>query len=664
MQNWLGKAGTMFLLVSTKRSDLLLALFIVSVIGLMILPLPILLIDTLVAANIALGIMLVMMSIYVTSPLQFSVFPSILLISTLFRLALSVSTTRMILLQGEAGSIIDTFGNLVAGGNVIVGLVVFLIITLVQFLVIAKGSERVAEVGARFTLDAMPGKQLSIDSDLRSGLLDKAEARQKRADLETESQLHGSLDGAMKFVKGDSIAGIVIIIINLLGGLGVGVFQLDMSAGDAMQKYSILTIGDGLVAQIPALFGAMAAGLIVTRVNNGDVDEHLGDAIHSQFTAIPRVIIVAGGMCILFAAIPGFPTGVFIVMGLCMLAVGAMLVPAFKNRVNDYSGSAFDRVLQRAERVQKSHINETSSVNVEQSSSLVLHLPARIAAHQGDIMMRDKLDDMLIAHFQRTGISLPNLQFQWHSEEKNKWWLEIYDVPVVQSELTNEDDQHRAICEDSLYAIRRNVKLFVGLEETAKLLAHCSDVSPEVVREVQRALPLQSLSVIVKNLAEEEVPIRNLAVALEALVEASQNVKDLSNLTEFARISLGRQICNKYAVSNELQGIGLAFALEEKLLASVRTNNSGSELNVSPMQLDKISQSLNHFIASRENIVVAVPVILRRHIRALIADSNFDTPVLSYPEIVKPFVLRIVDRVEFKEDSAPELEIAKREVAG
>jgi len=625
----------------------------------MILPLPILLIDTLVAANMALGIMLVMMAIYVSSPLQFSVFPSILLISTLFRLALSVSTTRMILLQGEAGSIIDTFGNLVAGGNVIVGLVVFLIITLVQFLVIAKGSERVAEVGARFTLDAMPGKQLSIDSDLRSGLLDKAEARQKRADLETESQLHGSLDGAMKFVKGDSIAGIVIIIINLLGGLGVGVFQLGMSTGVAMQKYSILTIGDGLVAQIPALFGAMAAGLIVTRVSKSDNDEHLGEAIQSQFAAIPRVIIVAGGMCILFAAIPGFPTGVFIVIGVIMLAIGGMLIPAFKNKVNNYSGPAFDRVMNRAERVHSSQVSETTSVVVEQSSPLILHLPAQVAANQGDTVIRDTLDDMLGEHFRNTGIKLPNVQFKWHKEETTNWWLDIYDVPVVSKEIEYNASHRQEICDQSLQAIRRNMRLFVGLEETAKLLARCADSSPEVVREVQRALPLQGLSVIVKNLADEEVPLRNLAVALESLVEASQNVKDLSNLTEFARISLGRQICNKYAVNGELQGVGLSFALEEKLLASVRANNTGSELNVSPVVLDSISKALSASIQSRNHIVVAVPVILRRHIRGLVAENNFDTPVLSYPEIVKPFNLRMIDRIDVNTDPGTELGIAK-----
>ena len=223
----------------------------------------------LVAGIVAIiALMIVPLAIYVANPLEFSVFPSVLLISTLFRLALSIATTRMILLHGEAGHIIETFGHMVAGGNLVVGLVVFLIITVVQFIVIAKGSERVAEVAARFSLDAMPGKQMSIDSDLRSGLIDKDEARRRRRVLENESKLNGSLDGAMKFVKGDAIAGIIIIIINLLGGLAIGVMQIGMTMGDAAIKYSILTIGDGMVTQIPALLGAMSAGLLVTRTTD------------------------------------------------------------------------------------------------------------------------------------------------------------------------------------------------------------------------------------------------------------------------------------------------------------------------------------------------------------------------------------------------------------
>ena len=336
--------------IISNVSDIALAIGIVAIIALMVLPLPVLILDTLVAVNIVIGLILVLMGVYITSPLQFSVFPSVLLISTLYRLALSVATTRMILLHGDAGHIIDTFGNMVAGGNIVVGLVVFLIITLVQFIVIAKGAERVAEVAARFTLDARLGKQLSIDSDLRSGLIDKDEAKRKRRAIELESKLHGSMDGAMKFVKGDAIAGIVIIIINLLGGLAIGVLQLDMELNAAMAKYSILTVGDGMVAQIPALLGAMSAGLIVTRATDEQTDRHLGDSIQKQLTAIPRVSLVAGALCLLLAVVPGFPSAVFVTLGLILLVSGALLIPVWRSRLEKLTKPTFEVILSNKEK--------------------------------------------------------------------------------------------------------------------------------------------------------------------------------------------------------------------------------------------------------------------------------------------------------------------------
>ncbi|MDE0855937.1 MAG: FHIPEP family type III secretion protein, partial [Nevskia sp.] len=298
---------------------MLLALGVVAIVALMILPLPLLLVDALVACNILFGVSLLLLAIYIPGPTAFSSFPSVLLLTTLFRLSLSIAITRLILLDADAGRIIETFGQLVAGGNLVVGIVVFLIITVVQFIVIAKGAERVAEVAARFTLDAMPGKQLSIDSDLRSGLIDKDEARRRRRRLEVESQLHGALDGAMKFVKGDSIAGIVIIIINILGGLAVGVLQLGLPLSEAVRTYSILTIGDGLVGQIPALLSSIAAGLIVTRTASEDGDQHLGAAIGREITGHPRVILIGGLLALFLALVPGFPWPVFAALGLSLI---------------------------------------------------------------------------------------------------------------------------------------------------------------------------------------------------------------------------------------------------------------------------------------------------------------------------------------------------------
>ena len=631
----------------SRSSDLVLAFVVVAIIGVMIMPLPLAVLDTLVAANIAIGVMLVLMSIYVTSALQFSAFPSVLLISTLFRLALSVATTRMILLNGDAGHIIDTFGQLVAGGNLVVGLVVFLIITLVQFLVIAKGAERVAEVGARFTLDAMPGKQMSIDSDLRSGLLDKKEARAKRSELELESKLHGSLDGAMKFVKGDAIAGIIIIIINLLGGLSIGVFQLDMSAGDAMAKYSILTIGDGMVAQIPALMGAMAAGLIVTRVTDGTSDKHLGDSIQKQFSSIPRVLIVAGVMCLVFAFVPGFPSTVFVGLGLLLVVIGGTLVPGMRLKFREMSQPTFDTVLQRKTKPQ-SAVHETQSVVEYRSLPLILEMPIACAAQRQDSVIRERMEIVLQQQYETSGVELPKVHFQWHKKEQRSWSLNVHEVPVVEG-LVAEPSDMDVIAEECHKALRRNVKLFIGMQEVSVLLMRVSEESPDIVKEVLRAIPMQGVATIMRNLIEEEVPIRNMRAVLEALVQASQHEKDLNSLTEYARMALARQLCHRYAVDGVLTAVGLSPALEEKLLQALRTGSGGPQLSIEQNLIHKLQVRLIDAVLSHSPSIIVAPVPLRKHMRTLVVDSCFDTPVLSYPELVKPSILQMVEQIDLED---------------
>ncbi len=258
-------------LLASKRADIVFAAILITIVFVLILPLPTVLVDVLVAINITVSSLLLMVAMYLPNPLAFSSFPSVLLITTLFRLSLSIATTRLILLQADAGHIIQAFGDFVVGGNVIVGLVVFMILTIVQFIVITKGAERVAEVAARFSLDAMPGKQMSIDGDMRANVIDMNEARDRRAAVEKESQLYGAMDGAMKFVKGDAIASIIIVFVNLVGGLLIGTTQHGMKTGEAIAIYSVLTVGDGLIAQIPALLIAITAGLIVTRVNSGGI---------------------------------------------------------------------------------------------------------------------------------------------------------------------------------------------------------------------------------------------------------------------------------------------------------------------------------------------------------------------------------------------------------
>jgi len=317
------------LLKVAQRAEVMGAVVIMAIVFIFIVPLPTWLVDILIALNICISCLLIVLALYLPGPLAFSSFPSILLLTTMFRLALSIATTRLILLEQDAGDIVEAFGNFVVGGNLAVGLVIFMILTIVNFLVITKGSERVAEVAARFSLDAMPGKQMSIDSDLRAGLIDGEQARDKREQLSRESQLFGAMDGAMKFVKGDAIAGLIIVVINLLGGFSTGMFQHGMSAGDSMALYSVLTIGDGLIAQIPALLISLTAGMIITRVapsgrNKGS--NNMGAEIARQMTSEPKSWIIASVGMLAFAALPGMPTLVFILISLITGSVGYVLV--------------------------------------------------------------------------------------------------------------------------------------------------------------------------------------------------------------------------------------------------------------------------------------------------------------------------------------------------
>lgn len=635
-----------------RTSDLMLAALVVAIIALMILPLPIILLDVLVALNISLGVMLVLMGIYVSKPLQFSAFPSVLLISTLFRLALSVATTRMILLHADAGNIIDTFGSLVAGNNVVVGLVVFLIVTLVQFLVIAKGAERVAEVGARFTLDAMPGKQMSIDSDLRSGLIDKVEARNKRQELELESKLHGSMDGAMKFVKGDAIAGIVIIIINLLGGLTVGIFQRGMDAGAAMSKYSILTIGDGMVAQIPALLSAMAAGLIVTRVTDTENQEHLGDAIQSQFASIPRVLIVCGVVCVLMSLVPGFPTAVFIILGLLFITIGCSLIPAIRKKMDNVSQPAMDSMFNRQENAEPT-AKETELVEVQQSVPLLVELPVEYGSGGRDKKLLEALNHPFEKIQTRIGFPLPSIRFHWHKNPEPEWSFEMYEVPVLKEAINNETPIEH-ICESVDESLRRHLPMFLGIQETGTLLSQASIDYPDIVKEVLRTIPLQNLAGILRNLVEEEVSIRNMRGILEALIQASAHEKDINNLTEFVRIALSRQICHQHAPERTLQAIALDPGLEEQLIEAIRSSGGNSQLSLEPRKAEQLRATLKKTITELKPAALVTHLQIRRQMRQMIQPISFDTPVLSYNELAGDVELNVVKHVSLAEPGLPE----------
>ncbi|MFN7725970.1 MAG: FHIPEP family type III secretion protein [Rubrivivax sp.] len=633
----------------SRSSDLLLVAGVCVVLGTMVLTLTPLLIDTLVAINIVIGVVLLLVALYVASPLEFSVFPSVLLVTTLFRLAVSIATTKLILLDGHAGHIIDTFGHLVAGGNLVVGLVVFLIITVVQFIVIAKGAERVAEVSARFSLDAMPGKQLSIDSDLRSGLIDKDEARRKRRDLELESKLHGSLDGAMKFVKGDAICGIVIIVINLLGGLGVGVMQQGLSLSEALLKYSLLTIGDGMVAQIPALLAAMAAGLIVTRATSDERDRHLGEAIGRQLAAKPRVLVVAGGLCFLLALVPGFPWWVFGTMALLLAGSGALLLPAMKARWQRFTRPARETVLRRKDAAPTTLA--TAVPTVLAPLPLVLRLPAGVLQADSAAALVASLEGLLDALHLRLGLALPRVSVQSHGDGQG-WQLLAYEVPMAQGDLPTEPTALVPTLREAVHqALRRHLALFFGTQEAASYLQRAALDLPDVAKEVQRTLPLQRVAEILRRMVEEEVGLRNARDILEALADAAQREKDVFALTELGRIALKRQISHAAAPDGVLRALLLTPELEELLRGAVRVNGGVQQLALDPARSRALSQALAQAVQRLQPAAVVTAVDIRRHVRKLLEADCFDTPVLSYHELVPTLRLEPLGQVGLPDEA-------------
>jgi type III secretion protein V len=614
-------AGSIF----ARYSDLILVAGVVAIVALMVLPLPRWLIDLLVGANISIGLLLLLLALYVGSPLGFSSFPSVLLMTTLFRLSLSIATTRMILLQADAGHIIATFGKIVAGGNLVVGLVVFLIITVVQFIVIAKGAERVAEVAARFSLDAMPGKQLSIDSDLRSGLIDKDEARRRRRSLELESRLNGSLDGAMKFVKGDAIAGIVIILINLLGGLAIGVMQQGLPVGIAMARYSILTIGEGMVAQIPALLGAMAAGLIVTRTTDEEHDRHLGDAIRKQVTAKPRVLLVAGGICLLMSAVPGFPKAVFVLLGLVAAVSGVLLTPAWRERIARLRHPALRGLVR--------HLATPAPVTATPppapaAVALLLQVPSALlgAAAQATA---EQLADLLEEIQLDLGLALPKIHLHGR-HDANEWELLAFEAPIGRGRLEPEATAD-ALVGPVGQALRRNAGLFVGIQETMNQLNRASGDVPDVVKEVMRTVPVTRIAEVLRRLVAESVSIRNLRDILEALSDSG--TKEPAMLLEGVRAALGRQICHRVAPQGTLRAVLPRPELAAELRA-ILGPGAGSPVAGAEQKLRRIASTLVASIRAGRAAAVVTEPELRVALRSLIEAECFDTPVLSYRELV------------------------------
>lgn len=672
----------------TQYSDIVLALLVVAVIALMILPLPTVMVDALIALNLSMAVSLLMLSLYIPSALSLSTFPTLLLFTTLFRLALNITTTRQILLHGDGGKIIDTFGNLVVAGNVIVGGVVFLIITIVQFMVIAKGSERVAEVGARFTLDAMPGKQMSIDADLRAGALTMEAAAARRAAVENESRLYGAMDGAMKFVKGDAMAGLIVTGVNIIGGVAVGVLQHDLAVGEALQTYAVLTIGDGLISQIPALFISITAGIIVTRVSTED-SPHLGGDIGRQVLAQPKGLLLAGTILGAFALVPGFPGVPFMGLGLLLGGVGFTLMSrpgrsdgegdgvaenADPNAPSDNSGYSvtLPLLLDMAPSC-RDHItaqrldNALHQVRQALTHNLGVPFPGihlrfndQLADDHYHILLHElpiakgiiQADRLLVfadpEQLQRFGINAAPAEPL--AGETAAAWIDAADAPALAAAGLAGRDPLQQVTWHLDQVLTRHAGEFVSIQEVNALLAHLESSHEVLVREVQRVLPLSRLADILKRLVEEEISIRNLPLIFRLLVEWAPKESDMILLTEYVRAGLQRYISHKYSDADATLATWLLDpSVEETIRQAIRPTSGGSYLALEPAAARAITDAVKARFGNKgpsaQRPVLLLSMDIRRYVKKLLAKEMAGLTVLSYQEIAPEITVQPLGRI-------------------
>ncbi|MGV7213419.1 type III secretion system export apparatus subunit SctV [Bradyrhizobium sp. UFLA05-112] len=680
-----------FIVRAPANPDLMVALMLLLAVGMMIMPIPIVVIDMLIGFNLGFAVLLLMVALYLNTPVDFSSLPGVILISTVFRLALTVATTRLILAEGDAGSIIHTFGDFVISGNIAVGIVIFLIVTMVQFMVLAKGAERVAEVSARFTLDALPGKQMAIDAELRNGHVDQHEARRRRAALEQESQLHGAMDGAMKFVKGDAIAGLVVICINMLGGITIGLLSKGMSLEDALDQYTILTIGDALISQIPALLLSITAATIVTRVS-GPSKLNLGADIVSQLTASTQALRLAACVLALMGLVPGFPLPPFMI--LAALFGGASLVKAGALGANtaakadaktgtDITGSAPAAAQTQTKTVPAEALpitlflapNLTHAIDKEElegsirdvsalvSSDLgitIPRIPTRVDQRLSDSQFRVDVEGVpvggdfvdptqLVLDDDVANIELSGIPFR-QDPEKNRIWIEQSHAPALKAAGIGHRTPSEVIALRVKSALTRYAQRLVGIQETRQLLARMEQEYADLVKEVLRTTPIPRIADVLRRLLDEGIPIRNTRLVLEALAEWSEREQNVALLTEYVRSGLGRQICHRYANAH---GVVAAFIVEreteEIVRAAVRDTAVGPYLvlenHESEMLLSQFRQIQSTIARSQRPPVILGPMDIRRFLRGFLTRNGIDLPVLSYQDLASDFTVQPIGSV-------------------
>lgn len=637
----------------------MVAAMVVAIVAMMIVPLPTWLLDILITSNLALSVAILLAAVYARDALAIATFPTLLVLTTLFRLALNISTTRLILLQADAGRVVNAFGSFVVRGDYVVGGAVFLILTIVQYVVIARGAERVAEVAARFTLDAMPGKQLAIDSDLRSGVIDAEEARRRRRSLGREAQLYGALDGAMRFVKGDAVAGILILVISLIGGLAIGTLRNGMPLGDAAQLYTLLTIGDGLVSQLPAVLISTAAGLVVTRVAGDKEDSLLGADMVKQLLGRPRSLLAVALLLAVLAVVPGLPLIPFLLVAL-VFAAGATVAfsrgsspepaAALEPHLAPTLELAVDAQLARSAPDLANAVDEAARAIVDDlgltmppiTCTTDAALPARsyevrlrgIPLGEGTIPDGQLLAEAGHHRLGAAGIVAEETNHPGHGGPAS--WIAASAAPATQAYGIRLLDAKACLVTALDGTLRRYAHELLGIDETQHLLDSLGRTHPALVREVvPRRVELPTLCEILKRLLAEGVPIRDLRQILATLAIIPEGERDPVLLTERVRVALRRHITRRLSQHKHIGVLTLDPLVEEAVRDSIRPAKSGQVLALEPALASDILASLDKVLADREGARPAIVTSseLRRHVRRLVESDHPEIAVITYQEL-------------------------------
>jgi len=692
-------AGTQEILSRMKiqelaaRSDVMAAVGLVAILMIMIIPLPSIMLDIFLATNITIGLLILIISLYAVKAIEFSIFPSILLTTTLFRLSLNVASTRLILLHGDegpsaAGSVIQSFGQFVVGGNYVVGIVIFAILVLINFMVITKGAGRVAEVAARFTLDAMPGKQMAIDADLNAGLIDEGEARRRREEVAAESAFHGAMDGASKFVKGDAIAGIIITLINIGAGFIIGVLQKGMPMGEAAQTYTILTVGDGLVGQIPALIISTSAGMLVTR-SAGEKD--FGSDIKAQFTKNSIAIWVAATIALAFALIPGLPFFPFILMFISL----SLLAFTLDRKEKIAKAQKEEKIVAEAPEIKREeNYEEMLHVDLLQLEVGYGLIPFVDSSQDGELLTR--IQSIRKQFVMNNGFIVPPVHIKDNLQlSPNHYTLALKGVIVAQAEIlpghfmamdpgmvtetikgiaTTEpafglpaiwitaDKKDRAqlagytvvdcttvMATHISEVIKQHAHELIGRQEVQGLLDNLAKHYPKLVEElVPTVLSLGGIMRVIQNLLKEGISIRDLRTILETMADWAPVTQDTDVLTEYVRHALARTISSQLAVDGVIPLITLSKEVEDAIQTSIQHRETGSYLAINPQTaqriLDSIGQAIPLFEGGSRPTLLAAPQI-RPHVRSLTERYYPTLAVISHNEITPNLKVRSLGTV-------------------